>query len=303
MNKKILALGAIALSLVSCNLDERLNDSLSTQQANSANLLTPSQTLAYTYSLLEAPGSPWSIWTLNEDSSDEAAKPTRGSDWYDGGKWQQLHLHTWTASNPQVTGSYNDINKGIAYATQVLGFSNATASEKAQATFLQVYFLWLMTDHFGQTILREPNETDAVPSIYLTRSEAIDYEIAKLEAVVANLPAYTPSKAYVASKNAGYALLAKLYLNKAVYKATDTDGKPQTVTASMFQSADMDKVISYANLAMQGTSFTNIAGNTAGQNYFQNFAPDNGEKSTEIIFSKQNKIGRASCRERVSSPV
>ena len=116
-----------------------------------------------------------------------------------------------------------------------------------------------------------------------------------LEAVINDLPAYSPSSAFKASKNAGYALLAKLYLNKAVYKATDADGKPQVVTPAMFQSADMDKVIEYTDKAMAGTSFTNIAGNNAGQNYFQNFAPDNGEKSTEIIFSKQNtnSIGSA----------
>lgn len=291
MNKKILAFSVAFSTLISCNLDERLNDSVDQDTASAQGLLTPAQSLAYTYTLLEGPGSPWSIWTLQEDSSDEEAKPTRGGDWYDGGKWQQMHLHTWTNSNPQIVNSFNDINKGIAYATQVLGFTSATTQQKAEATFLQVYFLWLLTDNYGQTILREPNEGGSVPSIYWTRDQAIDQEITKLEAVVADLPAYNPSNAFQASKNAGYALLAKLYLNKAVYKATDADGKPQVVTASMFQSADMDKVINYTTMAMAGTSFTKIAGNTAGQNYFQNFAPDNGEKSTEIIFSKQNKTG------------
>lgn len=284
----IIALGAVFFSVLSCDIDEKLNDAISENDPKAETLSTPSQSLAYTYTLLEGAGSPWSIWTLNEDSSDEEAKPTRGSDWYDGGKWQQLHLHTWTPSNPQVVVSFDDINKGIAYATQVLGFSNATQQEKAEATFLQTYFLWLLTDHFGQTILREPKEVSSVPSIYWTRAEAVDKEIERLEAVVEDLPNYTPSTAFKASKNAGYALLARLYLNRAVYKATDSDGKPQEVTPSMFQSADMDKVIEYADKAMIGTSFTNIAGNTPGENYFQNFAPDNGEKSTEIIFSKQN---------------
>ncbi len=286
--KNILSASAVFFALYSCNIDERLNDSIGVNDPKAASLLTATQTLAYTYTLLEAPGSPWSIWTLNEDSSDEEAKPTRGSDWYDGGKWQQLHLHTWTPTNPQVVNSFNDINKGIAYATQVLGFKDATAQQKAEATFLQTYFLWLLTDHFGQTILREPNEPTPAPSKYWTRAEAIDKEIAMLEAVINDLPAYSSSNASVASKNAGYALLAKLYLNRAVYKATDADGKPQVVTPAMFQTTDMDKVIDYANKAMVGASFTNINGNTPGQNYFQNFAPDNGEKSTEIIFSKKN---------------
>ena len=116
-NTTIIALGAVLFSLLSCNIDERLNDSISEKDPKAETLSTASQSLAYTYTLLEGPGSPWSIWTLNEDSSDEEAKPTRGSDWYDGGKWQQMHLHTWTSSNPQVVNSYNDINKGIAYRT------------------------------------------------------------------------------------------------------------------------------------------------------------------------------------------
>ncbi|SFI29541.1 RagB/SusD family nutrient uptake outer membrane protein [Halpernia frigidisoli] len=295
MKKYILTAVVALATLTSCSLDEQLNDSIGKDNPQFNTLGSPAQSLAFTYTLLEGPGSPFGIWTLNEDSSDEEAKPTRGSDWFDGGKWQQLHLHTWLPSNPQITNSYTDMNRGIAYATSVLGFANATKQQKAEATFLQVYWLWLMTDHFGQTILREPNEADSVPSIYWTRSQAIDNEIAKLEAVINDLPAYTNSAgAGTATKNAGNALLAKLYLNKAVYKATDADGKPQVVTPAAFAAADMDKVIALTTAAMAGTSFTNIAGNTPGQNYFQNFAPDNGERSTEIIFSRVNEVGNGS---------
>ncbi len=33
-------------------------------------------------------------------SSDELIAPTRGSDWFDGGKWLELQRHTWTAISP-----------------------------------------------------------------------------------------------------------------------------------------------------------------------------------------------------------
>ena len=36
-------------------------------------------------------------------SSDELIAPTRGSDWFDGGKWLELHRHTWTPSSPVAT--------------------------------------------------------------------------------------------------------------------------------------------------------------------------------------------------------
>lgn len=35
-------------------------------------------------------------WQLQSLSSDEAILPTRGSNWFDGGRYQQLHYHTWT---------------------------------------------------------------------------------------------------------------------------------------------------------------------------------------------------------------
>lgn len=289
MNKKIIiAISLTATLFNSCNIDETLNDSRSQEFSLNNGLQTPSQTLEYIYqTLTETPGNPWNMWALNEDTSDEEAKPTRGSDWYDGGKWQQLHLHTWDVAHPVVFDVYNATNKGIAYATQVLGL-NPSPEQKAQAVFMQVFYLWYMTDLFGQTILREPNEAQTVPSMIWSRAEAIDKEIAMLEAVINDLPAFSQVNAGRATKNAGYALLAKLYLNKAVYKATDADGNPQVVSPSAFTSADMDKVIQYSDLAMNSRKFTSVAGQTPGENYFQNFAPDNGQVSTEIIFTHEN---------------
>src|SRR6187402_3163872 len=39
------------------------------------------------------------VFFLNEVASDEATIPTRGTDWYDGGRYQQVQRHQWTADN------------------------------------------------------------------------------------------------------------------------------------------------------------------------------------------------------------
>ena len=42
------------------------------------------------------------VFFLNECASDEACIPTRGTDWYDGGRYQQMQYHTWDAQNQMI---------------------------------------------------------------------------------------------------------------------------------------------------------------------------------------------------------
>jgi starch-binding outer membrane protein, SusD/RagB family len=81
-----------------------------------------------------------------------------------------------------------------------------------------------------------------------------------------------------ANKAAAQALLAKAYLNKAVYTAANVGG-PFT-----FAKADMDKVIEYCN------KIGNKSLAPAGQ-YFNNFHWDNTVLSPEIIFAIENVEG------------
>ena len=47
-------------------------------------------------------GTARGVWDLNTFSTDEAIIPTRGTDWYDGGIWQNLFLHRF--GNVDFTG-------------------------------------------------------------------------------------------------------------------------------------------------------------------------------------------------------
>ena len=42
------------------------------------------------------------VYDLNSFTTDEQIMPTRGGDWYDGGYWQRLHLHTWESSDRSI---------------------------------------------------------------------------------------------------------------------------------------------------------------------------------------------------------
>ncbi len=278
MKKNIILLAGVFLTLTSCSLSEELNDSITKEASN--NILGADQALSSAYLQLRSFQNVDNQLMLQEHPSDEMAGPTRGADWDDNGTWRALHLHTWTPDNAKILGSWEQLYKGLAFAIDAQSFTGITASQKAQAVFLQSLYTFYITDIFGQVSMREPGESVInLPSKNLKRTEAIDFAIQILEAQLANLPDGTAATSYIANKNAGNALLAKMYLNRAVYKATDANGKPQAGPYT-FPDTDMDKVIAYSDAAMENR--------TLQTNYFENFGPTNGEVSTELIFTAKN---------------
>ena len=222
-------------------------------------------------------------FAMQEHTTDELMGPTRGTDWDDFGTWRKLHLHTWDGSHGQINDTWNGLN-GALFQTTLLAEAtapNIPASDKTEAKFLRAYFSYIVVDLFGQ--LQHRPATAAVqdlPNVY-TRAEATDYIIAELESIIPALPAFTPAIRNKATKEAAQFLLAKLYLNKAVFK--QDPAKP--AGPFTFAPADMNKVISLAN---------SIAANPAlsvANNYWDNFTWDNGTKSTENIFTRKNSDG------------
>jgi len=53
-------------------------------------------------------------WFLAQEiSSDELCGPTRGSDWFDGGKWVNVHRHTWSNDEESVNRMWEKFWTGI----------------------------------------------------------------------------------------------------------------------------------------------------------------------------------------------
>lgn len=227
------------------------------------------------YSQLYGQTDQANTYALQEHPTDEMMGPTRGTDWGDFGTWRKLHTHTWTPIHNQVNDTWDQLNIGVFRATQVV--NKATDNNiKAQASFLRAYFMFQIVDLYGQQPFRDPDAPTSSIPIVMSRPEATDFIIKDLEFAEANLAA-TTANIGVANKAAAEALLAKVYLNKAVYKAT-TVGGPFT-----FAKADMDKVIEYANKVTAAGYTLEPAGK-----YFQDFAWDNSEKSHGNIFGFYN---------------
>ncbi|WP_254411854.1 RagB/SusD family nutrient uptake outer membrane protein [Dyadobacter diqingensis] len=181
------------------------------------------------------------IYALGEHTTAEMIPPTRGVDWGDNGVWRTLDAHTWDASHSYILSAWNALNQRAYKATEIIA-SNPSAVQKAEAQFIRAYNMFWVMDYWGVVPVREVTQgVNDLPKV-LSRSDAFDYIVKDLTEALPNLPKAGPSATNgTANKAAANFLLAKLHLNKAVYKSATPAG-PYT-----FDKADMDKVAGYVD--------------------------------------------------------
>lgn len=107
------------------------------------------------------------VFFLNECSSDEACIPTRGTDWYDGGRYQQLQYHTWDANNTAVLAGWRYAFVGVSKVNAIIyqvdqsELSQAAKDKvKAELRGLRAYYYYLCsmsleTYQYQPTLLRK----------------------------------------------------------------------------------------------------------------------------------------------------
>jgi hypothetical protein len=255
--------------LFSCTkLDEDFRGEL--QQGNTANI-TPAELLIGAYNSLngqfEANGN---LNNSAQVTSDETIVPTRAGDWDDNGLWRALFLHTWNADHSFLRGAFEGLLGAQFAASNVLQF-NPSAQQAAEARFIRALSMFWVLDGWDQVPYREDLTDYRIAPKTLKGTEAADFIISELEAIMNTLPDTGP--AYVANKNAARALLMKVYLNKGVYANR---------AAPVFNAADMTKVITLADQIIASGKYS------LNDNFFDGFAPDNDVKSKESIFTLFN---------------
>jgi hypothetical protein len=267
-----LLLGAAGLmTITACtDLTEFESDSIVLKSASGGFVPgDPAQLLASSYTDLGAFTDQANIYALYDHTTDEMIPPTRGVDWGDNGVWRTLHAHTWDATHSWVLNSWNQLNQRAFKCNQILA-SNPNTQQAAEAKFMRAFYRFHVMDLFGQMPDRGVNEgVDVNPKVY-TRSEAFDLIVKDLEEALPDLPAGGPNAVNpTATKASANTLLARLYLNKAVYKSTNPAG-PYT-----FDAADMTKVVQYCDAVT-------LLGFQLEDEFFTNFSTAGGK---EIIFT------------------
>lgn len=277
--KKIIVLTFVSAFMFGCTkLDEKLNGQLagSDVSGGSGGSANTAALLQTTYDALLGPFQDQArLWALQEHTSDECIGPTRAGDWDDNGVWRVLHSHQWDATHSWNAETYTDIGKVVFSATDLLRF-NPTAQQAAEARLLRAYANFAWVDGWDQVPYREnTGDPREIPKIR-KGTEAIDYVISEINAIMNDLPSSPVNKA---NKWGAKALLMKSLLNKGVYanRASPT-----------FDVADMNLVISLANEIIASGNFS------LSSNYFDNFAPTNNALSTENIWTAENVGGSKS---------
>jgi hypothetical protein len=172
------------------------------------------------------------------------------------------------------------LNRGHALANEAINNAGGNQTIIAEATFLRAFYVFHIMDLFGQVPFKETTDGTTTATV-LTRAEASAKVISDLETIIPNLPAATAATAGKATKEAAQALLAKAYLNKAVYTSASPAGPFN------FDAADMTKVVAACDAIINSGKYKLTT------NYFENFTPDNSTKSTELVFVISNEKGQS----------
>jgi starch-binding outer membrane protein, SusD/RagB family len=268
---RILLFGILSLAIFGCTdlKEEALDGTIQSEEQGGA--VNTAAFLTTAYNGLRDFQNQGTMFALDEMSTDALVGPTRGGDWDDNGAWRQIHTHTWDPVHVEVRNSWNSLLSNVYNCNQVI-YNNGSTNEIVQARFLRAFYYYNVVDLFGSAPYREQGSDQKDDPKVWSRTEATEFCISELEAILPSLPARTAGDPSIANQDAAHFLLAKLYLNKGVFEAADLASLQYT-----FDPADMTKVVQNVD-AMT---------NTLASNYWDNFAPNNNN-SDEIVFTSKN---------------
>lgn len=160
-----------------------------------------------------------------ECASDEACIPTRGNDWNDGGRYLRWQQHTWDANDPGPLSLWRYAFTGVSKVNAIIAqIQDTNISEEAKTKCvaelraLRAYYYTLLIDEFGNV----PITTDVRATELPANSPRRDvFEFVESELTDA-LPYLASGVIYGRmTQNVANALLARMYLNAAVYLNLD----------------------------------------------------------------------------------
>lgn len=293
---------ALSLSLTSC-LDETPKDQIpETEIYDSANSLYVNA-VASLYNYIGAheegdglQGTCRGIYDYNTLTTDEAIIPIRGGNWYDGGLWENMYNHTWTATDTDLYNIWKYLYKVIVLSTKSLETiekHKALLTEQqrvdytAEVRAVRAMYYYYAMDMFGRIPILQSSTQKTADIRQSNRSDVFWYVVKELQDVaplLANEHSNLQGNYYGrVTRPVAWFLLAKLSLNAEVYTDDDwTDSSRPDGKTIMFDIEGNKKnawqtCVHYCDLIT-------AAGYTLEADYTKNFAVHN-EGSTENIFT------------------
>uniref|UniRef100_UPI004029259C RagB/SusD family nutrient uptake outer membrane protein n=1 Tax=Prevotella sp. TaxID=59823 RepID=UPI004029259C len=293
---------ALSLSLTSC-LDETPKDQIpETEIYDSANSLYVNA-VASLYNYIGAheegdglQGTCRGIYDYNTLTTDEAIIPIRGGNWYDGGLWESMYNHTWTATDTDLYNVWKYLYKVIVLSTKSLETIEkykAFLTEQqrvdyaAEVRAVRAMYYYYAMDMFGRIPILQSSTQKTADIRQSNRSDVFWYVVKELQDVaplLANEHSNLQGNYYGrVTRPVAWFLLAKLSLNAEVYTDDDwTDSSRPDGKTIMFD-IDGNKKNAWQTCVHYCDLIT-AAGYTLEADYTKNFAVHN-EGSSENIFT------------------
>jgi starch-binding outer membrane protein, SusD/RagB family len=283
------AVGALVLvpaltMFASCtNLTEVPKDALTTENA----FKTDQEVLAGVASVYAGMrGTMWGYYNLSEITTDELLVPTRGKDWYDNGRWLEIHRQQWTpnsgATLEDINGTWNTLFSGVAKANLMIDVIEKSSGANKDVTLaelhtLRAWYYYQLMDFFGGVPLVTGIELAAKPRV--ARDSIFRFVEKELNDARAVLPVkWDAAYRGRVTKGAADAILASLYLNARVFSGTVGAGGLTPGAAKWTEAnAAADRVINSGEYSL-------------ATDWKKNFTPDNHDSKEHIFWIQESAI-------------
>ena len=231
--------------LSSCSLDENPKDQIPEEEAYADAGALYRNTVATLYNYIGGAtdgqglqGTCRGIYDLQTFGSDEAMIPTRGTDWYDGGIWQELYRHDWTPGHPMLGNAWSYLYKVITLCNRSLELLESHqhlldevqyVEYTAEVRALRAIYYWYLIDLFGRIPIITTSKTSLSQLEQMPRSQIFKFVCTELQQVCPYLHhenSARPGDYYGrVTYHVACFVLAKLMLNAEVYLDNNwTDG-------------------------------------------------------------------------------
>lgn len=127
---------------------------------------------------------------MNTFGSDEAMLPTRGGDWYDGGLWQSMYKHSWSAGHDLPKNAWVYLyqvitlcNRSLEMLTQYRDLTTETQYTAwcAEVRALRAIYYWYLIDLFGDVPLVTSSDASMNQVTREKRAVVFDFIVKELE--------------------------------------------------------------------------------------------------------------------------
>jgi hypothetical protein len=209
-------------------------------------------------------------------TSDEAmCKSYNGSDWYDNGGYSQLALHWWNSDNGFIN-YWGNITQGITTCNKLIKDMGGDEADIAMLIrAVRAYYHWVLMDSYGNVpildhVLEEDEAVDRSP-----RADVARFIESELLYVIDKLPTHVDVTTYGRpTRWMADALLAKLYLNWAVYTCGDVTTYAPTMT-----NDKLNDVVRVCDDIIASGMFD------LTDNFISKFLPENGPHIKDFIYA------------------